>query len=171
MPCTDAWPAALAGLLAALCLLGSAAAQTDAVAAAVPSASTRVTAAPKGPATSSVRLAPPERPADWEALQLQMAERLVAAHPDTSYTTPSPDRLLAIPVLEVELNANGSVRNIRVLRRPTTGAEGAEATRRAMAAIRKAAPYGEVSHLKRPWRVVETFLFDDELRFKPRTLD
>jgi hypothetical protein len=28
-----------------------------------------------------------------------------------------------------------------------------------------------VARLPRPWRVIETFLFDDDLRFKPRTLD
>ena len=78
------------------------------------------------------------------------------------------DRLWAIPVLEVELNADGSVRRIEVLRKPTTGNE---ATQLAIAAVQRAAPYGEVSRLPKPWKVVETFLFDDELRFKPRTLD
>jgi len=40
-----------------------------------------------------------------------------------------------------------------------------------LAAVRRAAPYGNVSRLPKPWKVVETFLFDDDLRFKPRTLD
>lgn len=70
-------------------------------------------------------------------------------------------------MLEVELNADGSVRRIEVLRKPTTGNE---ATQLAIAAVQRAAPYGEVSRLPKPWKVVETFLFDDELRFKPRTL-
>jgi hypothetical protein len=55
-----------------------------------------------------------------------------------------------------------------VLRKPSTGNE---ATVLAIAAVRRAAPYGNVSKLPRPWKVVETFLFDDHLRFKPRTLD
>jgi hypothetical protein len=37
--------------------------------------------------------------------------------------------------------------------------------------VRRAAPYGNVARLPRPWKVIETFLFDDDLRFKPRTLD
>lgn len=115
-----------------------------------------------------LRLDPPAAPRDAKALRLQLAQRLVAAHPDTSYTSRAPDRLWAIPVLEIELNADGSVRKIAVLRKPTTGDE---ATVLAMAAVRRAAPYGDVSRLPRPWKVVETFLFDDELRFKPRTLD
>ncbi len=118
--------------------------------------------------THRVQLPPPPTPADADQLRVLFAQRLVAAHPDTSYMTPAPDRLLAIPVLEVELNANGSVRRIVVLRKPTTGSA---ATALAIAAVRRAAPYGDVSRLPRPWKVVETFLFDDQMRFKPRTLD
>ena len=101
-------------------------------------------------------------------LRLQFAKRLVAAHPETSYLSRTPDRLQAIPVIETELNADGSIRNIEVLRKPSTGNE---ATLLAIAAIRRAAPYGDVSRLPKPWKVVETFLFDDDLHFKPRTLD
>jgi len=101
-------------------------------------------------------------------LQLQFARRLVAAHPDTSYTTAAPGRLLAIPVIEVELDAGGHVRRIDVVRRPSTGDA---ATVLAVAAIRRAAPYGNLSRLPRPWRLTEVFLFDDQLRFKPRTLE
>ena len=122
-----------------------------------------VTKAPR-----QVQLAAPATPRSMQDLQLQFARRLVAAHPDTSYSTRAPDRLWAIPVLDVELNANGSVRRIDVLRKPTTGNE---ATALAIAAVRRAAPYGDVSRLPKPWKLVETFLFDDSLRFKPRTLD
>lgn len=126
--------------------------------------------APKAPARNPryVKLGPPATPRDAQELRQQFAKRLVAAHPDTSYTARAPDRLLAIPVLEVELNADGSVRRIEVLRKPSTGNE---ATQLAIAAVQRAAPYGEVARLPKPWKVVETFLFDDDLRFKPRTLD
>lgn len=114
------------------------------------------------------RLDAPAVPRSFAELQQQFARRLVAAHPDSSFTTRTPDRLLAIPVIEAALNADGSVRSTRVLRRPTTGDA---TTALAIAAIRRAAPYGDVSRLPKPWTVVETFLFDDALRFKPRTLD
>lgn len=115
-----------------------------------------------------VKLGPPATPRSEAALRVQLAQRLVDAHPDSSYTTRPPERLLAIPVLEIDLNADGSVRDIKVLRKPSTGNQ---ATVLAIAAVRRAAPYGDVSRLPKPWRVVETFLFDDHLRFKPRTLD
>ena len=103
-----------------------------------------------------------------KALRLQVAQRLVAAHPEGSYTGPAPDPLLAIPVLEVELNADGSVRRIVVLRQPR---QARDTTQLAIAAVRKAAPYGDVSRLPRPWKFSETFLFDEQRRFKPRTLE
>jgi len=115
-----------------------------------------------------MRLPPPLASRSEAALRAQFAQRLVDAHPDSSYTTRAPARLLAIPVLQVDLHADGSVRGIKVLRKPSTGTQ---ATALAIAAVRRAAPYGDVSRLPKPWRVVETFLFDDHLRFKPRTLD
>jgi hypothetical protein len=66
------------------------------------------------------------------------------------------------------LGASGSVRRIQVLRRP---GQAADTVQLAMAAVQRAAPFGSVAHLPRPWRYTETFLFDNQRRFKPRTLD
>jgi hypothetical protein len=79
-----------------------------------------------------------------------------------------PDVLLAIPVLEIELNADGSVRRIEVLRKP---GQAPDTVKLAVDAVRRAAPFGDVSRLPRPWKFAETFLFNDERKFKPRTLD
>jgi hypothetical protein len=130
--------------------------------------------APAPPAAAALGaprfLALPAPPAarDWDELQLNAARRLVAAHPDTSYMGTPPEPLLGIPVLEVELNADGSVRFIKVLREPR---EAKETIQMAIDAVHRAAPYGDVSRLPRPWRFVEVFLFDDDHRFKPATLD
>jgi len=97
-----------------------------------------------------------------------MAQRLVAANPERTYTGAAPDPLLAIPVLQVELNADGSVRRIEVLREPR---QARDTTQLAIEAVRRAAPYGDVSRLPKPWKFTETFLFDDDRRFKPRTLE
>ncbi len=71
-------------------------------------------------------------------------------------------------MLEIELNGDGSVRRIEVLRQPR---QAKDTMQIAADAVRRAAPFGDVSHLPRPWKFVETFLFDDDRRFKPRTLD
>jgi len=190
LPCTR-WRVGVAALAAALLLLGCGSRVTVPAApdAATPSAADQKQAAQQasrpdmakssedrgslapGKATGAprhVQLPAPRTPRNNLELRYQFARRLIDAHPDSSYVSRAPDRLHAIPVLEVELNADGSVRRIEVLRRPSTGDE---ATQLAIAAVRRAAPYGDVSRLPRPWKVVETFLFNDQMHFKPRLLD
>ena len=103
-----------------------------------------------------------------EQLRQRIAQRLVAANPGLTYSDKAPEVLLAIPVLEVELHADGSIRHIEVLRHPR---QAKDTTQLAIEAVRRAAPFGDVSHLPRPWKVTETFLFNDERKFKPRTLE
>lgn len=76
--------------------------------------------------------------------------------------------LLAIPVLTIELNADGSVRDIDVMRYPS---QARDTVQLAIQAVRRAAPFGNVSKLPRPWKFNETFLFNDQRQFKPMTLD
>lgn len=104
----------------------------------------------------------------WGEFKLQAARRLVQAHPDETYTGAVPEPLLAIPVLEVELHADGRVRRVTVMRPPR---QARDTVQMAIDAVHRAAPYGDVSRLPRPWKWVEVFLFDDERRFKPRELD
>jgi hypothetical protein len=109
---------------------------------------------------------PPAR--NWDDFKVQAARRLVAAHPDGSYMGKPPEPLLAIPVLEVELNADGSVRRVSVLRAPR---EAKDTIKMATDAVHRAAPYGEVARLAKPWKFAVVFLYDDERRFKPAELD
>ena len=110
----------------------------------------------------------PQAVTTHEDLRRQAAMRMVAANPEGTYMGEVPPELLAIPVLEVELNQDGSIKHIRVLRKPTQAEDTIEV---AIAAVRRAAPFGDVSRLPKPWKFVEVFLFDDDRRFKPRTLD
>jgi hypothetical protein len=125
-------------------------------------------ASPAPPAETSRGLRPPAVVGSWNEYRRQAAERLVAANPGATYVGTVPDVLLAIPVLEVELNADGSVHKVVVLRHPK---QARDTTQLAIDAVHRAAPFGSVSRLPRPWKFSETFLFDDARRFKPRTLD
>ena len=131
-----------------------------------------VAVAVAGPAAApmpiAVRLAAPGTVRSWTELRRQAALRMVAANPNGTYLGDVPDVLLAIPVLEIELNGDGSIRKIEVLRKP---GQAVDTVQLAIDAVRRAAPFGDVSRLPRPWRFTETFLFDDARRFKPRTLD
>ena len=92
----------------------------------------------------------------------------MAANPTITYTGVVPEPLLAIPVLEVELNGDGSVRRINVKRHPS---QATDTVQLAIDAVQRGAPYGDVSHLPRPWSFIEVFLFREDRRFKPRALD
>lgn len=120
------------------------------------------------PARRHVPLGPPAAARNWDEFRLQAARRLVQSNPDGTYTGAVPEPLLAIPVLEVELNADGSVRRVQVLRHPT---QARDTTQLAIDAVHRAAPYGSMSRLPLPWKWAEVFLFDDARRFKPRELD
>lgn len=189
MPCTDPPGSALAGhraVRAAVALLlawlasgcspppGTAATAPAAPAVAGGSASAG-SAPPRGPVAAPGGMpakAPPRRAAkagsDWDDYRRQAAERIVALNPDATFGGTVPEPLLAIPVLEIALNGDGSVRGIRVLRQP---GQAVDTVQLAMAAVRRAAPFAPVSHLPRPWAFTETFLFDEQRRFKPRSLD
>jgi hypothetical protein len=124
-------------------------------------------AAPVAAATG-LPLPPPGPVRSWAEVRLQAAHRLVAANPNGTYLGAVPEPLLGIPVLEIELNGDGSVRKIVFLRHPQ---EARDTSKLAEAAVHRAAPFGDVSRLPKPWRFTETFLFNNERKFKPRTLD
>ncbi|MCY7316625.1 MAG: hypothetical protein LH480_13680 [Rubrivivax sp.] len=100
----------------------------------------------------------------------QAARRMVAAAPQHSYMGTPPTLMFGITILEVEVNADGNVRSISVTRRPANP-DAAGVIEVAQEAIRRAAPYGDMARLQRPWRWTEVFLFNDKYQFKPRTLD
>lgn len=113
--------------------------------------------------------APVLRPAtDWAEYRMRAAWLIVAANESRSYLGKPPQPLLAIPVLEVLLRADGSVEDIRVLRRPT---QALDTIKLAEEAVRRAGPFGSVAHLPRPWSFTEVFLFNHQRRFKPMSLD
>ncbi len=132
------------------------------------SSKTSAAVAAKVPAPGSVRLAAPGAVRNWNELRKQAAQRLVAANPGGTYLGVPPEPLLAIPVLEVELNGDGSIRRIETLRQPR---EAKDTIQLAVDALHRAAPFGDVSRLPKPWRFTESFLFNDDRKFKPRTLD
>jgi hypothetical protein len=98
----------------------------------------------------------------------QMGVRLIAANPNITYVKRAPDILMGIPILEVEVNADGSIRHINVIRTP---AEAPETVQVAIEALKRAAPFGDASQVPRPWKFLQVFLFDYDGHFKPKVLD
>lgn len=157
------WVVALAGCAGVLPSRSPAPAPAAPAAAPAPApAPAAVAPAPSGTLPS------PSASRNWDEFKLQAARRMIAANPTATYTGKPQQVLLAIPVLEVELNGDGSIRRIDVLRRP---GQAPETTQIAVDAVRRAGPFGDVTRLPRPWKFTEAFLFNDDRRFKPRTLD
>jgi hypothetical protein len=120
------------------------------------------------PLAAALATAAQEPAKSWPEYQRRAALRMVAASPEQAYTGPVPEPLLAIPVLEVELRSDGQIARINVVRTPT---QAEDTVQIAIEAVQKAAPFGDVRKLPRPWKFVEVFLFNDNRQFKPRSLD
>ncbi len=133
-----------------------------------PAAASPPAAPPAVAASRAVVLPHPVAARSWAELRRQVAERLLLANPNGVYRSKAPPVLLAVPVLQIELQANGHIKRISVLREPRQAKDTIELARQA---LMRAAPFGEMRHLPGPWIFTETFLFDDERRFKPRSLD
>ncbi len=103
----------------------------------------------------------------WQAYRLRAAQRITQANAQASFSGPVPEPLASIPVLQVQLNADGSVRAIEVLRVPKFEPQ---TVAMAKAAVMRAAPFGPVGNLPRPWQFNETFLYNDALKFQLRSL-
>nr|WP_297352252.1 hypothetical protein [uncultured Caldimonas sp.] len=131
-----------------------------------PAQASRPAASTPAPAKPAPRAEAPAR--NWEQYRLRVGHRLAEANAAGVYLDTPPDILLAIPVLEIELNADGSVRRIEVMRHPR---QAKDTTQLAIDAVRRAGPFGSVAHLPKPWKFPETFLFRDDRKFKPRSLD
>lgn len=104
---------------------------------------------------------------NWDEYRLTAARRILQANTAESFSGPLPQRLQSIPVLQVQLNRDGSVRRIEVLRTPKFVPH---TVKLAMAAVHQAAPFGSVAHLPQPWQFNETFLYNDDLKFQLRSL-
>ncbi|HEY1127942.1 MAG TPA: hypothetical protein VGF12_00930, partial [Roseateles sp.] len=133
------------------------------VAVPAPLPSPAVMAAPKPPG-----LPAPRAVRTPEELRRQAAERLVMANPDGTFMTPAPTHLLTLVVLEIEVQADGSVRRVNVVRKPRFAPETLQL---AIDAIHRAAPFGDVRRMPQPWKFTETFLFEEDRRFKPLSLN
>ena len=76
--------------------------------------------------------------------------------------------VLAAPVLMIELRADGHIRRIDVLRVPK---QAKDTVQMAIDAIRRVAPLSIARGVNGPLVWSETFLFDEQRRFKPRSLE
>ncbi|MFO1244370.1 MAG: hypothetical protein U1E71_04205 [Ramlibacter sp.] len=123
-----------------------------------------------GPAVAAPRppAAAPLAPArNWDEYKQRAARRIMQTSAGETFSGPTGDHMRSIPVLQVQLNRDGSVRNIVTLRTPKFSPQ---TLQMAIRAIQRAAPFEPVGHLPQPWQYSETFLYNDDLKFQLRSL-
>lgn len=150
----------------------AASAQNQAPAKAPAAAPTKAPAAApaKAPPKGKPAAATPAVPKTLEEFKKIAARKMLAANPDVTYSGKPQQMNFGIPILEIELNDDATVKNISVVRPPANEAA-ASTVDIAMEAIKKAAPYGDISRLPKPVKWTEVFLFNDQKKFKPRSLE
>ena len=104
---------------------------------------------------------------DTNKYKQRAARRIMQTSAGETFSGPTGDHMRSIPVLQVQLNRDGSVRNIVTLRTPKFSPQ---TLQMAIRAIQRAAPFEPVGHLPQPWQYSETFLYNDDLKFQLRSL-
>lgn len=103
---------------------------------------------------------------DARAYRVDGARAIYAAYPDSIYKGKLPPLLHAIVVAEVDVDANGNVREVNMLRVPS---HAPEVTARVRELIRQVSPLPAPARLGRV-KYVDTWLFDKSGRFQLDTL-
>ncbi len=103
------------------------------------------------------RATPPAAPRNASELRLQFAKRLVAAHPDTSYTARAPDRCWPSRCWRWSSTPTAACAASRCCAARRARHDAAGHRRRAAGRA-----VWRVSRLPKPWKFIETFLFDDD---------
>jgi hypothetical protein len=103
------------------------------------------------------------RSRDWKEYRKQAAAKIMQSNSSETYAGRPANVLASIPVLTIHLNADGSVRDIQVMRTPQAYPK---TVALAKAAILRAAPFGSVRHLPKPWTFNETFLYNYDMKFQ-----
>lgn len=103
----------------------------------------------------------------WAEYRRRAAQIMMASNPGGTFAGPGPEQWYGIPVVQVMLNADGSVRNVDFMRQSKVGPE---TNNMALQAVRRVASFGPVSNLPQPWQFNETFLYNDNLKFQLVTI-
>ncbi len=101
-----------------------------------------------------------------KAYRQDAARAIYAAYPDSIYKGKLPPLLYAIAVVETELDANGNVRDVRMLRAPS---HAPEVTARVRELIRKASPLPAPARMGTV-KYTDTWLVDKSGKFQLDTL-
>ena len=103
----------------------------------------------------------------WAEYRRRAAQMIMAANASAVAAGKLQDPLYGIPVVQIQLNPDGTIRNLDFMRQSKVGPE---TNNLALQAIRRITSFGPVGNLPGPWQFNETFLYNDALKFQLRTI-
>lgn len=103
----------------------------------------------------------------WAEYRRRAAQMIMAANSSAVASGKLQDPLYGIPVVQIQLNPDGTIRNLDFMRQSKVGPE---TNNLALQAVRRITSFGPVSNLPGPWQFNETFLYNDALKFQLRTI-
>jgi TonB family protein len=105
--------------------------------------------------------------ANWAEYRRRAAQLILAANPGASFTGEQPLQWYGIATVTISFNADGSVRNVDLMRRSSISPE---VNAMAVDAARRVGNFGPVGNLPQPWQFNETFLYNTDKRFQLDTI-
>ncbi|NJM42978.1 MAG: hypothetical protein HC858_01405 [Brachymonas sp.] len=124
-----------------------------------------VTPAPAPPPIAAAPGLPPV--ANWADYRRRAAQLILAANPGASFIGPQPAQWYGIATVTLSFNADGSLRNVDLMRRSSISPE---VNAMALEAARRVGNFGSVSNLPQPWQFNETFLYNTDKQFQLDTI-
>jgi len=127
------------------------------------------TPAPAPVISAPTPVAKPSLPlaANWTEYRRRAAQLILAANPGASFEGPQPAQWYGIATVTISFNADGSVRNVDLMRRSSISPE---VNAMAVEAVRRVTQFGPVGNLPQPWQFNETFLYNTDKRFQLDTI-
>ena len=105
--------------------------------------------------------------ANWAEYRRRAAQLILAANPGASFTGEQPPQWYGIATVTLSFNADGSLRNVDLMRRSSISPE---VNAMAVDAARRVGSFGPVSNLPQPWQFNETFLYNTDKLFQLDTI-
>ncbi len=105
--------------------------------------------------------------ANWTDYRRRAAQMILTSNPGASFNGAQPEQWYGIATVTVSFNADGSVRNVDLMRRSSISPE---VNAMAVQAVRKVGNFGSVAHLPKPWQFNETFLYNTNKQFQLDTI-
>ncbi len=103
----------------------------------------------------------------WAEYRRRAAQMIMSANSSAVASGKLQDPLYGIPVVQIQLNPDGTIRNLDFMRQSKVGPE---TNNLALQAVRRITSFGPVGNLPGPWQFNETFLYNDALKFQLRTI-